>query len=158
MLNQILIVVTAYLGLLTGSITSFIAPEELNQGRKYFLLAEKILSIIILALFFYHLKLYWWLSAIILIVIWLVIARYTFKEWIQFTLFAVILGLTKNMILFYTIASLIFIYAMCSAGLYFSRYVKNNKIGNKVKLTSLLLLKNVHFLIIYHLFLLIFSA
>jgi len=28
------------LGLLTGSITSFIAPEELKQGKKYFLLAD----------------------------------------------------------------------------------------------------------------------
>ncbi|MEK6876849.1 MAG: hypothetical protein AABX63_05510 [Nanoarchaeota archaeon] len=128
-LSYFLASITAYLGLLVGTILIRMAPEEQKPGRKYFILLEKILFLAILALPLYYFKINIILSLVLLSFVAALMLGNKIKlnkSYLVYFLFGFFFYLGSRFIdLFVIEAVLIFLYGIPNASLSLSLKNKN---------------------------------
>lgn len=159
MIQFILLVIVAFVGVLAGYLLSIIAPEELKPGEKNLWWFQTLLLITILLAFLTFRAATFW-QMVLCGALLLLALRYTHKEDVDFefhrllyVLSAVILHMSMAQIEFLIImASLIFLYGLPVAGIYASRNMKLSK----AKL-FLGILKNYGFFVVLGLLLVILA-
>ncbi len=128
MINQILILLFSLTGFLFGLILSFIAPEELKPGKKYFILIKEILFYLIIFfsffIFIYFKNYYFILIPLIYLILNLILVKkkkYLLEEILNYSFFIlylillIIISLKSNLSLI--LPSLIFFYGLPSGTL-----------------------------------------
>ncbi len=146
-LNYFLISLVTYFGLLVGIILSFMAKEELKDGRKYFILLHNIILAFVLFFILEFFKVNVFLSLflpLILIFILFYFNEIYKKSYIVYVLFGIVFYFSsKNINLLLIISSLIFFYGFLISSL---------QINFKKKNYFQILLKNLLFFVCLALF------
>lgn len=140
------VLLTVFLGLLVGTIISFMAKEELKDGNKYFFVCKNLLLSFILVILLYNfVKINIYLSSLFFIVIFTFLTYIKVREFITYNLLAIVFYLSSmDIALFKIQSSLIFIYGIFSAGMFLEKNIKLNKL----QLTKKIFVSYVWFLII----------
>ncbi len=151
LLNYSLTAVIAYMGLFIGFILAIIAKEELKAGKKYFILLQKIILLLIFVFLLVFIELSYIPILLILAFILISILR-SKKEFNELPYIYIILAIifylsSKQLNLFIIESSLIFLYGLPIGTL----ITKKSK-----KETVMALLKNIGFVLIAILLFLIF--
>ncbi len=146
-LNYFLISLVVYLGLLIGIILSFMAKEELKDGRKYFILLHNIILAFVLffILEFFNVNVFLalFLPLILIIVLFYFNEIYK-KSYVVYVLFGIVFYFSsKNINLLLIISSLILFYGFLISSL---------QINFKKKNYFQILLKNLLFFVCLALF------
>lgn len=146
-LNYFLISLVVYLGLLIGIILSFMAKEELKQGKRYFILLHNIILGFILFFILEFFKVNVFLSLflpLILIVVLFYFNEIYKKSYVVYVLFGIVFYFSsKNINLLLIISSLILFYGFLISSL---------QINFKKKNYFKILLKNLLFFVCLALF------
>ena len=127
LLNYFLISIISFLGILIGMLLAFTAKEELESGKKYFLLLQKLtlLLILIFLLNFFNINLY---LRITIYVLFLALMTFNIKSQIIYPILAVVFFLSsKNPGLFITNSILIFLYGFPTGSLFAKKLIKKKK-------------------------------
>ncbi len=127
LLNYSLISLMSFSGLLIGMILAFTAKEELEPGKKYFILLQKLtlLLILIFLLNFFNINLYLRITIYILFIFLMTI---NIKSQIIYPLLAVVFFLSsRDMNLFVTNSILIFFYGFPTGSLFAKKLTKKKK-------------------------------
>ncbi len=126
LLNYSLTLIVCFLGLFFGVILAFSAKEELKPGKKYFVLMQKIILLIILIalLKMFNVNVYMKLFAYAVLILLMEINIK--KEIIYFLLGFVFFFSSKNTNTFLLVASLIFLYGFPIGSVFASKLIKNN--------------------------------
>ena len=114
LINYTLLTIVTYIGIFCGVVLSFISPEELKPGRRYFLIMQKILLFLMSISLFYHIT---FINIILslTIVLFAIIQKNSF---IAYLLFAIIIFINVQNIALVTIISvLIFLYGLPTGSL-----------------------------------------
>jgi len=151
LLNYSLAALIAYIGLFIGFILAIIAKEEIKPGKKYFILLQKIILLLIFIFLLLFINLKYVVVLLILAFILISILR-TKKEFNELPYIYIILAIifylsSKNLNLFIIESSLIFLYGVPIGTL----MTKKSK-----KETIIELLKNIPFILIAVILFLIF--
>jgi len=137
LLNYSLISLISFLGLLVGMILAFTAKEELEPGKKYFLLSQKLtlLLILIFLLNFFNINLY---LRITIYVLFIILIAINIKSQIIYPVLGIVFFISsKNPELFVINSILIFFYGFPSGSLFTEKLIKKKKsfVFNKLLLT-----------------------
>jgi len=116
LLNYSLAALIAYIGLFIGFILAIIAKEEIKPGKKYFILLQKIILLLIFIFLLLFINLKYVVVLLILAFILISILR-TKKEFNELPYIYIILAIifylsSKNLNLFIIESSLIFLYGV----------------------------------------------
>jgi hypothetical protein len=118
-LNQILPLLFSLTGFFFGLILSFIAPEELKPGKKYFLFIKRIIFLLLfftVNFFFYQSGQYFYLIPFTIIALILFVMGFRNKsiyyEIPNYLLFVIPYFLNNNQILHLLLPSLLFLYGL----------------------------------------------
>lgn len=125
-INYVLSVIVVFLGLIIGIIIAKYTKEELQTGKKYFTLLQKLFLFIIslLLLFFFKLNIIYIIILSILFIIFLFFIKLK-KNIIMYNLLAIVLFISSSKeIYFIYISSLIFLYGIPTGTLFY--YKKGN--------------------------------
>jgi len=128
LLNYSLISLISFSGLLVGMLLAFTAKEELEPGKKYFLLLQKLtlLLILIFLLNFFNINLYLRITIYILFICLMTI---NIKSQVIYPLLAVVFFLSlKDMNLFIINSILIFLYGFPTGSLFAKKLIKKKKL------------------------------
>lgn len=121
LLNYSLTAITVYLGLFIGFILAIIAKEEIKPGKRYFLLLQKIILLLIFIFLLIFIDLNYILVLLILafIIIHLLKTKKEFKElpYIYIILSIIFYLSSKKLNLFIIESSLIFLYGLPTGSL-----------------------------------------
>lgn len=123
-MEQLLIIIIAFLGLIIGSWLAFLTPEEFNSGKKYFILLKKVILFILVIIFL--LPTFNLLYTIIFFIVGVLTAKFFRKIYFY-------LGLALALSFFISIefslltASLIFIHGLSHGTLQANKYLKDWK-------------------------------
>lgn len=132
-INYSLSVLIVFLGLIAGIVLAKINPEELKQGRKYFILLQKgaLFIIFLLLLFFFKLDSIYIIISCILFLIFLYFVKLKKSIGIiTYSLLAVILFISSFREAYFTyMAILIFIYGFPAGSLFYYN-TKTHKVKN----------------------------
>lgn len=133
--NQILASTVAFLGLFAGTALAYFTKEELEEGKKYFLLMQKIILIIIFAIFLNYFNLNVYLKFFLYLVAILVVAFIELSHYVVYFLFLPVLLVTsKNAQIFAIEASLVFAYGLPTGSLLLYKKVEKLKKGVEKRL------------------------
>ena len=127
LLNYSLISLISFSGLLIGMILAFTAKEELEPGKKYFLLLQKLtlLLILIFLLNFFNVNIY---LRIIIYILFIFLMTINIKSQIIYPALAVVFFLSsKDINLFITNSILIFFYGFPTGSLFAKKLIKERK-------------------------------
>ncbi|MBU1204909.1 MAG: hypothetical protein KKE93_03315 [Nanoarchaeota archaeon] len=127
LINYSLISLISFSGLLIGMVLAFTAKEELEPGKKYFLLLQKLtlLLILIFLLNFFNINLYLRITIYILFIFLMTI---NIKSQIIYPALAAVFFLSsKNPELFITNSILIFLYGFPTGSLFAKKLIKKRK-------------------------------
>lgn len=127
LLNYSLISIISFSGLLVGMILAFTAKEELEPGKKYFFLLQKLtlLMILIFLVNFFDIRLY---LRIIIYILFIFLMTFNIKSQIIYPALAIIFFLSsKNPELFITNSILIFFYGFPTGSLFAKKLIKKKK-------------------------------
>ncbi|MBU4284218.1 MAG: hypothetical protein KJ968_03855 [Nanoarchaeota archaeon] len=127
LINYSLISLISFSGLLIGMVLAFTAKEELEPGKKYFLLLQKLtlLLILIFLLNFFNVILYLRITIYILFIFLMTI---NIKSQIIYPALAAVFFLSsKNPELFITNSILIFLYGFPTGSLFAKKLIKKRK-------------------------------
>ena len=127
LLNYSLISLISFSGLLVGMILAFTAKEELEPGKKYFLLLQRLtlLLILIFLLNFFNINLY---LRIMIYVLFIILMAINIKSQIIYPALGVVFFLSlKDINLFITNSILIFLYGFPSGSLFAKKLIKKKK-------------------------------
>ena len=120
-LNYLLVSIAVFSGLLGGWIVGRIAKEELKNGKKYFVLLQRILfSAILLLVILFSIKNIWLSLFFISAMIYFFAGKNTFKDITVYLLFSIIFYLSQNR-LFLLQASLMFTYGFPAGSLIYMK-------------------------------------
>ena len=128
LLNYSLISLISFSGLLIGMILAFTAEEELKNGKKYFLLLQKLILLLILIflLNFFNINLY---LRITIYILFIALITFSIKSQIIYPILAVVFFLSsKNPGLFITNSILIFLYGFPTGSLFAKKLIKKKKL------------------------------
>ena len=128
LLNYSLISLISFSGLLIGIILAFAAKEELENGKKYFLLLQKLtlLLILIFLLNFLDISIYF---RIIIYILFIFLMTINIKSQAIYPALAVIFFLSsKNLELFIMNSILIFFYGFPTGSLFAKKLIKKRKL------------------------------
>ena len=117
---QFLAPIISFLGFPFGLFLSFVSPEEMNPGKKYFKLLQNLLLVLILFFIFNYYSLPLIASILITITVFLGVFCWQnkYKSIILYLILAVLLYLSsKNPLLFALESSLIFMYGVPAGSL-----------------------------------------
>jgi len=126
--NYSLISLISFSGLLIGMLLAFTAKEELEPGKKYFLLLQKLtlLLVLIFLLNFFNINLYLRITTYILFILLMAI---NIKSQIIYPALAVVFFLSlKDINLFITNSILIFLYGFPTGSLFAKKLIKKRKL------------------------------
>ncbi len=137
LLNYSLISLISFSGLLVGMILAFTAKEELEPGKKYFLLLQRLtlLLILIFLLNFFNINLY---LRIMIYVLFIILMAINIKSQIIYPVLGIVFFISsKNPELFVINSILIFFYGFPSGSLFAEKLIKKKKsfVFNKLLLT-----------------------
>ena len=137
--NYFLASVIAFSGLFMGLLLAHIAKEELKQGKKYFVILQKI--ILILIMIFLNTKYYILIIASILLIF--ILKNYLKKQIPEIPLYYLIFGIifffaSRNPAILAIQSSLVFLYGLPTGTLYYKR---------KLTMSIMEILKNTTFFI-----------
>lgn len=145
-INYLLTGIIAFLGLGAGIALAYIAPEELKDGKKYFILLQNFLLALILffLLYFYRfniiLNIAFSLALLLLLFFYLNTKTSQKIRYIDYVFLGIVFYLSaKNTNLFLLQSALMFIYSLPAGSLLFN--IKKKNIFNVI-------LKNVSFVVI----------
>lgn len=127
LLNYFLISIISFLGILIGMLLAFTAKEELEPGKKYFMLMQKIilLLIIIFLLNFFNINLY---LRIIIYILFILLMIINIKSQIIYPALGVVFFLSsKDINLLITNSILIFLYGFPAGSLFAKKLIKKKK-------------------------------
>ncbi len=127
LLNYSLVSIISFSGLLVGMILAFTAKEELEPGKKYFLLLQKLtlLLILIFLLNFFNINLYLRITIYILFIFLMTI---NIKSQIIYPALGVVFFLSSRDINLFVINSiLIFLYGFPTGSLFAKKLIKKKK-------------------------------
>jgi len=145
LLNYALTLLVSFLGLYCGMALAFIAPEELKQGRKYFVLFTRIIFVAILSLLLLSFGIHWLFALILAIGYFALDYNCRIDERYIYALMAVVFILSAaNATLLVFEASLIFFYGFPAGTLFTEKLVKKNIFAVAGKL----FLNYAHYLVI----------
>ena len=128
LLNYFLISIISFSGLLVGMILAFTAKEELEPGKKYFLLLQKLtlLLILIFLLNFFNINLY---LRIIIYILFIFLMTINIKSQIIYPALGIVFFLSlKDINLFITNSILIFFYGFPTGSLFAKKLIKRKKL------------------------------
>jgi len=128
LLTYSLISLISFSGLFAGMLLAFAAKEELNLGKKYFLLLQKLtlLLILIFLVNFFDIKLY---LRIIIYVLFIFLMTFNLKSQLIYPAIAVVFFLSsKNPDLFVINSILIFFYGFPTGSLFAKKLIKKKKL------------------------------
>jgi len=128
LLNYSLISLISFSGLLIGMLLAFTAKEELEPGKKYFLLLQKLtlLLVLIFLLNFFNINLYLRITTYVLFIFLITI---NIKSQIIYPALAVVFFLSlKDINLFITNSILIFLYGFSTGSLFAKKFIKKRKL------------------------------
>jgi len=128
LLNYSLISLVSFSGLLIGMLLAFTAKEELQPGKKYFMLMQKIilLLIIIFLLNFFNINLY---LRIIIYILFILLMIINIKSQIIYPALGVVFFLSsKDINLLITNSILIFLYGFPAGSLFAKKLIKKKKL------------------------------
>jgi len=128
LLNYSLISILSFSGLLVGMLLAFTAKEELEPGKKYFILLQKLtlLLILIFLLNFFDVNIY---SRIIMYILFIVLMTFNIKSQVIYPLLAAVFFLSsKDINLFITNSILIFFYGFPTGSLFAKKLIKKKKL------------------------------
>jgi hypothetical protein len=120
MINYLLVPIIAFLGFPIGLFLSFVSPEEMKSGKKYFELIQHLLLVFILFFIFDYYSFQLIISIIITITVFLGVFYWhnDYKSIIFYLILAVLLYFSsKNLSLFALESSLIFMYGVPTGSL-----------------------------------------
>ena len=126
--NYSLISLISFSGLLIGMLLAFTAKEELEPGKKYFLLLQKLtlLLVLIFLLNFFNINLYLRITTYVLFILLMAI---NIKSQIIYPALAVVFFLSlKDINLFITNSILIFLYGFPTGSLFAKKLIKKRKL------------------------------
>ena len=124
MMSYFLVSLAVFSGLIFGIIVSFIAKDELKQGKPYFIVLQNLLVALALGVlfYFYKLDLYFVVVAVLLIFFSLFLVNSIKKSYIIYPLLAIFFYASSGIILFFVLESvLIFLYGFPTASLLIKR-------------------------------------
>ena len=122
-LNYVLLFIITYLGLFAGTIISYFTKEELKPGKKYFAYARPVLFSIIFFAYLNFISLNLTISTIFSIIagivyyMWGIKSNNYYSDLFAYSLFGIILFETNITL----IASLIFIFGLFTASIYYKQ-------------------------------------
>lgn len=128
LLNYSLISVISFSGLLVGMILAFTAKEELEPGKKYFMLLQKIILLLIFVflLNFFNVNLY---LRIISYILFIFLMAFNIKSQRIYPVLGVVFFLSsKDINLFITNSILIFFYGFPTGSLFAKKLIKKKKL------------------------------
>jgi hypothetical protein len=128
LLNYSLISLISFLGLLVGMILAFTAKEELEPGKKYFQLLQKLtlLLIVIFLLNFFNINIY---LRIIIYILFIFLMTLNIKSQIIYPVLGVVFFLSlRDINLFTTNSILIFLYGFPTGSLFAKKFIKKRKL------------------------------
>lgn len=128
LLNYSLISVISFSGLLVGMILAFTAKEELEPGKKYFMLLQKIILLLIFVflLNFFNVNLY---LRIISYILFIFLMAFNIKSQRIYPALGVVFFLSsKDINLFITNSILIFFYGFPTGSLFAKKLIKKKKL------------------------------
>jgi len=137
LINYSLISLMSFSGLFVGMLLAFTAKEELEPGKKYFILLQKLtlLLILIFLLNFFNINLY---LRITIYILFIFLIGINIKSQVIYPILAVVFFLSsKDTNLFITNSILIFFYGFPSGSLFAEKLIKKKKsfVFNKLLLT-----------------------
>ena len=127
LLTYSLISLISFSGLFAGMLLAFAAKEELNPGKKYFLLLQKLTLLLILIFLVnsFDIKLY---LRIIIYVLFIFLMTFNLKSQLIYPAIAVVFFLSsKNPDLFVINSILIFFYGFPTGSLFAKKLIKEKK-------------------------------
>ena len=128
LLNYSLISLISSLGLLVGMILAFTAKEELEPGKKYFQLLQKLtlLLIVIFLLNFFNINLY---LRIIIYLLFIFLITVNIKSQMIYPVLGVVFFLSlRDINLFTTNSILIFLYGFPTGSLFTKKIINKRKL------------------------------
>ena len=128
LLNYSLISLISFLGLLVGMLLAFTAKEELEPGKKYFQLLQKLtlLLIVIFLLNFFNINLY---LRIIIYLLFIFLITVNIKSQMIYPVLGVVFFLSlKDINLFTTNSILIFLYGFPTGSLFTKKIINKRKL------------------------------
>ena len=146
----VLSIIAVFLGVLGGFLLSWIAPEELLPGRKYFMFAKKLLLSVILILFVYSLQLLlgYEILLVALVILLVIIAPLKARIFYPLTALVLVLSLSQPN-LFLVQAVLVFVYGMIISTIYCSSFIKKESFTETPgRILIKLILRYISFLIV----------
>ena len=127
LLNYSLVSIISFSGLLIGMLLAFTAKEELEPGKKYFLLLQKLtlLLILIFLLNFFNVGIY---SRITMYILFIALMTFNIKSQVVYPILAIVFFLSsKDINLFITNSILIFFYGFPTGSLFAKKLIKKKK-------------------------------
>lgn len=144
-ISYFLVLLTCFIGLFAGVLISFLAKEELKDGKKYFIFSKRIFFVLIIFFLIYFLKIILIVNLLVALILIFVLFKFKIKEYITYNLLGIIFYISYlNTDLFKINASLIFVYSIFIGSLFIEENIKQNKL----KLIKNLFLNYAWFLVI----------
>lgn len=133
LLYEIFTVLAVFLGLFGGFLLSWIAPEELVPGKRYFLLLQRALLALIFGVFIFSLNFGLLYKVILAVLLSGAVAYFNIDDRIIYPVAGVLVVLTiPDKAYLMILASLVFMYGMIVGTLFCTKYVKGEKFNEKL--------------------------
>lgn len=118
LLNYFLVVVICFLGIYAGFLLGLIAKEELKAGRRYFIVFQKILLIIMIASAIFVVRNIFASLCLAGVLVYLIFAKHRAKDTDVYVIFGVLIFLSSRYDnLFLMQSALIFLYSLLAGSL-----------------------------------------
>lgn len=125
-MNHILISIIALLGLVCGILLTYSNKEELKPGKKYFLIAKKILAVIIAIISITYLPETAIIATVALILVFTLFVKHRFGFIVTYVLFVLLLFFSHNVEkVFVTNAAIIFLFGIPTGTLLWMKFPNN---------------------------------
>ena len=115
MLNYIFVLIVSFSGVFAGHILALLAKEELKQGKRWFMLLEKIIFILILlvfSLYVFSVRKFILLAGVLAFLIYFRLSRTKIKQSLVYLGLGALLFLLSDSPVFTVEAALIFLYGL----------------------------------------------